>query len=298
MIIGSRGSQLALWQSELVKTMLSETGIVAKIEIIKTTGDKIDNLSFDKIEGKGFFTKELEDALLDSRIDMAVHSLKDLPTEFPPGLSLGAYCAPEDPSELLLIHTDKFDPENKLGLVEKTVVGTSSVRREAQINYLRKDITIKPLRGNVPTRIKKLRDGMYDAIVIAHAGVKRLDLDLSYLKSVVLKRSELLPAPGQGILAIEIRSGDNKTAEAVKPLNDHIAQQRALLERGLLAKMQGGCQLPLAVNSEITDGEYKLQAFLGRQSDGEWIEPLLYSGNDKDMEKLIDSAFKYLSSAD
>ncbi len=291
MIIGSRGSQLALYQAELVAKMMSDFGIPTEIEIIKTVGDKIDHLSFDKIEGKGFFTRELEEALLDRRIDLAVHSLKDLPTELPPGLTIGGYCSPEDSSELMLIRPESFKPMQRLNLAKNATVGTSSVRREAQLKYHRPDIVIEPLRGNVPTRIKKLQEEMYDAIILARAGVKRLDLDLSDLKAIILNKDEFLPAPGQGILAIEIRENDNTAGATVSRLNSKTAERTARLERGLLAHFQGGCQLPLAVTSDISGNKMTLKAFLGRRDGNRWLAPSFYKGSGDDIDKLIEDAY-------
>ena len=179
-VIGTRGSELALWQANFIKSRLEQvTDIPATLRIIKTLGDKIDNLSFDKIEGKGFFTKEIEDALLARDIDLAVHSLKDLMTTMPPGLALTAVGFREDSREALLINKDAFDPGRPLKVKENGILGSSSVRRQCQVAHLSPDLTLKDLRGNVPTRINKLRDGQYDAIILAQAGIRRLEIDLS-----------------------------------------------------------------------------------------------------------------------
>lgn len=180
--IGSRGSDLALWQANHVQSQLKELGVQSIIKIIKTRGDKIQHLSFDKLEGKGFFTKEIEDALLNKEIDLAVHSHKDLETNPPEGLIIAAVSEREDPSELLLIRKESFDSSKFWGLKENAVVGTSSSRRKSQILLFREDLQIKDLRGNVPTRIQKLRNGNYDAILLAKAGVSRLNLDVSDLQ--------------------------------------------------------------------------------------------------------------------
>ncbi|MBN2225810.1 MAG: hydroxymethylbilane synthase [candidate division Zixibacteria bacterium] len=297
MIIGTRGSQLALYQSNLIKDLLAEMGVPAELRIIKTVGDKIDQLSFDKIEGKGFFTKELEEALLDTSIDLAVHSLKDLSTDQPSGLTIGAYCSPVDASELLLLQAEAYDPDLPLFLKKNAVVGTSSVRREAQLRYHRPDITVSGLRGNVPTRVRKLAEGQYDAIVIAKAGVERLQLDLGDLKTIPLDRTVFLPAPGQGILAIEIREDDQHVAGIIYRLNDSAAEQKARLERGLLARFEGGCQLPLAVTSDIVDGTYTLRAFLGHRDGSNWQTPTRYQGSDSSIERLIEDAYQKLHQA-
>ncbi len=296
-IIGSRGSELALYQANLIKSYLEKLEAEAEIKIIKTTGDKIDYLSFDKIEGKGFFTKELEDALLSKEIDLAVHSLKDLSTQFPHGLKIGAYCNPEDSSELLLLNPNKYEPGKKLYLKEGAVIGTSSVRRQAQIAYCRPDLIVQPLRGNVPTRIKKLKENKYDAILIARAGVERLKLDISGLKSIVLDRFEFIPAPGQGILAIETRDNDPDIANIIVRLNDSEAQQKAELERGLLARFQGGCQLPLAVTSEHKGDRFYLKAFLGTRTENDWTSPRLFEGEGDSISGLIEKAYQVMSSS-
>jgi len=290
LIIGSRGSDLALYQANLIASLLGKLGIFSEIKIIKTAGDKIDNLSFDKMEGKNFFTKELEDALLTREIDMAVHSLKDLSTQMPDGLKVGAYCSPEDPSELLLIRPEFYDPNQKLFVKSGAIIGTSSARRQAQIAYFGPDLKIEPLRGNVPTRVKKLREGKYDAILIARAGVYRLGLDLSGLQVHTLDRFEFIPAPGQGILTIEIRDNDTEVEKAVSQLNDRTAEETAKLERGLLARFQGGCQLPLAVTSEKRGNRFYLKAFLGVREGEGWGKPAFFEGEAKNGENLIESA--------
>lgn len=295
LIIGSRGSDLALYQANLIRSRLSDFGAAAEIKIIKTTGDKIDHLSFDKMEGKSFFTKELEDALLANEIDLAVHSLKDMSTTMPDGLMLGAYCSPEDPSELLLVRPEHHDPSLPLGIRKNTVIGTSSVRRQAQITHLRPDLVIVPLRGNVPTRVRRLIEGKFDAILIARAGVERLQLDTGNLIRIVLSPKDFIPAPGQGILAIQIRQNDQATRETVGKLNDSNAQATAELERGLLARFQGGCQLPLAITSTPRSDGHFLRAFLGVRDGSNWRPPVLYSGSGGNTTMLIDRAYLLLS---
>src|SRR5476651_923348 len=210
LIIGTRGSELALWQANFVKDRLAANNIEAELKIIKTQGDRILNLSFDKLEGKGFFTKELEEELLAGTIDLAVHSHKDLPTENPPGLMIAAVSEREDPSELLLILKDCVDVHQKLSVKFGATVGTSSNRRKAQLLAYRPDFEIEELRGNVNTRIAKLRDEKYDAIMLAKAGVSRLGLDLSEFHIEVLTPNEIVPAPAQGVLAIQVREADRE----------------------------------------------------------------------------------------
>lgn len=244
-IIGTRGSDLALWQANFVKSQLADLGIEAELKIIKTQGDRIVNLSFDKLEGKGFFTKELEEELLAGTIDLAVHSHKDLPTNHPPGLIIAAVSEREDPSELLLILKDCVDVQQRLSVKFGALVGTSSNRRKAQLLAVRPDFEIQDLRGNVPTRIQKLRDEDYDAIMLAKAGVDRLGIDLSEFHVEVLDPTELVPAPAQGVLAIQIRESDTDLFEKLQPLNHPEVADQIAVERKVLNMFHGGCQLPL-----------------------------------------------------
>lgn len=245
--IGSRGSDLALWQANYIKQQLEELGAEVSITIIKTQGDAIQHLSFDKMEGKGFFTKELETALLDQSIDLAVHSHKDLETNFPEGLTIAAVSEREDPSDLLLICKNSVDESQKWGLKQGAVVGTSSARRKSQVMRYRPDVTIQDLRGNVPTRIQKLADGGYDAILLAKAGIDRLKIKLDDFHVVVLDPRAFVPAPAQGVLGLQIRENDTELAKLLSELNHTAVQQRIAVERKVLNLLQGGCQLPLGV---------------------------------------------------
>jgi hydroxymethylbilane synthase len=245
--IGTRGSDLALWQANFVKRSLEKLGQHVEIQIIHTQGDKIQDLSFDKLEGKGFFTKEIEQALLEKQVDLAVHSHKDLETTSPEGLTIAAVSDREDPSELLLIRKESVDKNQQWNLKENAVIGTSSARRKSQILAHRSDLSIKDLRGNVPTRINKLREGNYDAILLAKAGVNRLELDLSDLHCETLNPFEFVPAPAQGVLGLQIRSDDKELSHILAHLNHEQTQAQIEIERGVLRKMEGGCQLPLGV---------------------------------------------------
>src|ERR1035437_1097114 len=242
-IIGSRGSDLALWQAHFVLGELKKLKIDAELKIIKTQGDKIQNLSFDKLEGKGFFTKEIEEALLSGEIDLAVHSHKDLPTESPQGLVIAAVSYREDPSELILINPEAVDPHKKYSLKAHARVGTSSARRKSQLLAFRDDLTLHDLRGNVPTRIQKLRDKQYDAIMLAAAGVDRLGLDLSGLHLEKLPPTEFIPAPAQGVLALQIRANDKKLADLLQKLNHPEVAETIAIERKILNLFDGGCRL-------------------------------------------------------
>ena len=244
-IIGTRGSELALWQANFVKDELAKLGMNSELKIIKTQGDKIINLSFDKLEGKGFFTKELEDELLGGTIDLAVHSHKDLPTNHPGGLIIAAVSERENPSELLIILKDCVDIQQKLSVKFGGMVGTSSNRRKAQLLAVRPDLEVEELRGNVPTRIQKLRDEDYDAIMIAKAGVHRLGIDLSEFYVEELDPIEFIPAPAQGVLAIQIRDNDKELYQKLQPLNHKDVAEQIGIERKVLNLFEGGCQMPL-----------------------------------------------------
>ena len=245
--IGTRGSDLALWQAHFVKAKLENLGCEVLLQIIVTQGDRIQDLSFDKLEGKGFFTKEIEAALLNNDIDLAVHSHKDLETTQPEGLCIGAVSYREDPSELLLMRKTALDPTQHWGLKAGAVIGTSSARRKSIIKALRPDLQIEELRGNVPTRIDKLRAGHYDAILLANAGVSRLQLSLDDLHTLVLDPTEFIPAPAQGVLGLQIRQNDVQTQAMVAQLNHPDVASQIAIERGVLQALQGGCQLPLGV---------------------------------------------------
>lgn len=245
--IGTRGSDLALWQAHFVKAKLENLGCEVQLQIIVTQGDRIQDLSFDKLEGKGFFTKEIEAALLNNDIDLAVHSHKDLETSQPEGLCIGAVSYREDPSELLLMRKTAQDPTQHWGLKAGAIIGTSSARRKSIIKALRPDLQIEELRGNVPTRIDKLRAGHYDAILLANAGVSRLQLALDDLHTLVLDPTEFVPAPAQGVLGLQIRQNDAATQAIVTQLNHAEVASQIAIERGVLQALQGGCQLPLGV---------------------------------------------------
>jgi hydroxymethylbilane synthase len=274
LIIGTRGSELALWQANFVKDSLAAINIPAELKIIKTQGDRILNLSFDKLEGKGFFTKELEEELLAGTIDLAVHSHKDLPTENPPGLIIAAVSEREDPSELLLILKDCVDVHQKLSVKYGGIVGTSSNRRKAQLLAVRPDLEIEDLRGNVPTRIGKLRNEDYDAIMLAKAGVSRLGIDLSEFHVEELTPTELVPAPAQGALAIQIRETDTELYNALQALHQaHVAEELAV-ERKVLKLFGGGCHLPLGCYCRKDDG--KFQVFTSKADAGDEFPDRLF----------------------
>jgi len=264
--IGSRGSDLALWQANFVKDELQKLGQEVEIKVISTQGDRIQHLSFDKMEGKGFFTKEIEAALLDKSIDLAVHSHKDLETTSPKGLKIAAVSYREDPSELLLIRNECVDNNEVFGIKKNPVIGTSSARRKSQLITFRDDLEIKDLRGNVPTRINKLREGQYDAIVLAMAGVKRLELDLSDITINTLDPTLFIPAPAQGVLGLQIREEDTALSKVLEAMNDEGVEKRIGVERTVLKKLDGGCQLPLGVYHDEEDTVHV--AFAKKWEDG------------------------------
>ncbi|MCC7429308.1 hydroxymethylbilane synthase [bacterium] len=266
-IIGSRGSDLALWQANHVKDSLEKLGLPSEIKIIKTQGDKIQHLSFDKLEGKGFFTKEIEEALLKCEIDLAVHSHKDLPTESPDELIIACVSDRENPSDLLLINQEAIDLTQKFSLKKNALVGTSSTRRKCQLLSFRNDLQIEDLRGNVPTRVQKLKDKKYDAILIAFAGVNRLNLDLSSFFQEKISPTELIPAPAQGVLALQIRKNDKKLFDQLQKLNNFEVAQTISVERKILNLFSGGCQTPVGVFCKKENGKFVVWTAKGKTAD-------------------------------
>ncbi len=256
--IGSRGSDLALWQANHIKNSLENFGAKVEIKIYKTQGDNIQHLSLDKLEGKGFFTKELEEALLSKEIDLAVHSHKDLPTVSPAGLMIAAVSEREDPSELILIRKEAYDGTLEFSFKKNAVIGTSSARRKAQLLSFRNDVEIKDIRGNVPTRIQKLRDGNYDAILLAKAGVSRLGLDLSDLVVYEVNPKKIVPAPAQGVLALQIRESDKELFQFLQKIHATEVQECIAIERRLLNLFEGGCHMPLGAYAIAENNVYKL----------------------------------------
>jgi hydroxymethylbilane synthase len=290
--IGSRGSQLALWQANHVAALLRDQGHTVEIEVINTTGDKITSVALAKVGTKGMFTKEIEEALHDHRVDLAVHSLKDVPTELEQEFELAAIMKREDPRDAFI--SVKFSSLDELPHGAK--VGTSSLRRQCQLKSVRPDLEIFPLRGNVDTRIRKLESGEYDAIILAAAGVRRLGLE-THVRSRI-SADIMCPAVGQGALAIEIRRGDQQTKTLLAFLNDADTHAAIDCERALLGSLGGGCQVPIGAYAEKRGGRLYLRAMVGRpdgseilreQADGtdgvklgrETAQTLLWRGGDK-----------------
>jgi len=261
LVIASRGSQLALWQARWVEAQLTAAGHTCRIDIIKTTGDKITDVPLAKVGTKGLFTKEIEEALLDGRADLAVHSLKDLPTELPDGLVLAAIPEREDPRDAVV-------GKKLADLKPGAKVGTSSLRRAAQLRALRPDLTIESIRGNLDTRIRKLDEGQYESIILAAAGLKRLGWANRIAE--ILSVDRMCPAVGQGALAIEARAA-GAGFDACQAL-DHAATHAAVTaERGVLGALGGGCQVPIGAHARVMGDTIQLLAIVASPDGAEII---------------------------
>lgn len=277
--IGTRGSQLALWQANWVKSKLLEwnPGIEIEIHKIKTTGDKILDAPLSKVGGKGLFVKEIEEALFDKKIDIAVHSMKDVPTDLPEGLSISAITEREDPRDALISKDGSKLKELKKG----AKIGTSSLRRQVQLLNFREDFKIYQLRGNLNTRMKKLSAGDFDAIMLAAAGVKRMgwkDKITEYLPYDIF-----LPAIGQGALGIEIRDSDREAGKIVERFNHRETSLCVRAERSFLERLEGGCQVPIAAFGMINGNTIKLEGLVG-SIDGK----ILYRDTETDGENRVE----------
>lgn len=267
LIIGTRGSALALWQANYVKDRLSEIGVTAELKTIKTQGDIVQHLRLDKLEGKGFFTKELEEELLSGNIDLAVHSHKDLPTVNPAGLIIAAVSEREDPAELLIIHKDCVDISKRMSLKHNATVGTSSNRRKAQLLSFRPDLEFSDLRGNIQTRVQKLRDEKYDAIMLAKAGITRIDMDLSDFHIEEVPPIKIIPAPAQGVLAIQIRENDSELFNILQQINDTEVQNAIAVERKVLNLFEAGCHAPLGCYCRRRHGQYEVWTSIAKDNE-------------------------------
>ena len=268
--IGTRGSKLALWQAHWVRSELLKThpSISVHIRVIKTKGDKILDVPLAKVGGKGLFVKEIEDALLEGEVDLAVHSMKDMPAELPEGLIIGAIPPRENPQDVLVSKKGCLSD-----LPQNARIGTSSLRRASQILFARPDVRIFPLRGNLDTRLRKLDSGDLDAIVLAAAGIRRLGLEnriTEYLKSRVM-----LPAAGQGALCIEMRKGDEDTRALIGEL-DHAETRTVVLgERAFLHRLGGSCQVPIAAQGRIEDGRFELSGLVAEPDGSRVLRSML-----------------------
>jgi hydroxymethylbilane synthase len=282
--IGSRGSQLALWQANHISALLRARGHEVEIEIIHTTGDKITDVPLAQVGakgglGKGIFTKEIEEALAARRVDLAVHSLKDLPTELATGFEIAAITEREDARDAFCSRLyEKIED-----LPQRARVGTSSLRRQAQLKAIRPDLDIRPLRGNVDTRLRKLEQGEYDAIILAAAGLTRLGK--TELMKQVIPAEIMCPAAGQGALGIEIRERDLPVRQHLEFLNDSAARAATTCERALLNRLGGGCQVPIGAFAEIRNGKLHLDAVVA-DPDGSKLLRESLDGNLHDPEGL------------
>lgn len=279
--IATRKSPLALWQANWVKSQLEALypGIEVELVRIVTKGDKILDVPLAKVGGKGLFVKEIEDALLDGRADIAVHSMKDVPTDFPEGLHLPVILKREDPRDAWFSRDGKSFAEIKHG----AKIGTSSLRRKVQLRAKRPDLVFDDLRGNVDTRLRKLEEGQYDAIVLAAAGVKRLGL--AEKVSDYIGSESVLPAVGQGAVGIECRIEDPDTNSLIAPLRDETTWIQVTAERAFLGTLEGGCQVPIACHAEVTGAEMKVKGLVG-SIDGKVVITGEIGGKTADAKKL------------
>lgn len=279
--IGTRGSQLALWQANWVKSRLESLypDVTIELEVIKTSGDKIVDVPLAKVGGKGLFVKEIEQALMDGTIDLAVHSMKDMPGDLPESLCIGVIPEREVPHDILISRNNKPIKE----LPEGARVGTSSLRRASQLLYMRPDIEIYPLRGNLDTRIRKLTSENLDAIILAGAGVKRLNLE--HLISEYIDPDIILPAVGQGALCIEVRKNDPPVHELIAPLDHEETNRIVKSERAFLKRLEGGCQVPMAAFARIESGTLTLAGMVA-ETDGSVMHHQTISGPVAEAEAL------------
>jgi hydroxymethylbilane synthase len=298
-VIGTRGSKLALWQAEWVKGRIERLrpGVQIRLSKIKTTGDKILDVHLAKVGGKGLFVKEIEEALLSKEADIAVHSVKDVPTGFPPGLHMPVICQREDPGDAFVsrVKNSGFGVPDFGSLPYGAMVGTSSMRRACQLLSIRPDLKIQVMRGNVDTRLRKLDEGHFDAVILAAAGVKRLGLADRITE--ILSHEISLPAIGQGAIGIECRVDDEFIQELIAPLNHHETFTCVTAERAFLKRLEGGCQVPVAAYGRLTsrrdkgsgpadkDGILLMDGLVGSPS-GQKIIRGRIEGNAEDAESL------------
>lgn len=279
--IGTRGSELALWQANHIKKRLEDEheGLTVELRIIKTMGDKILDVPLAKVGGKGLFVKELEEALIRREVDLAVHSMKDVPTDLPDGLYLPVVTEREDPRDAFLsVNYDSFNE-----LPEGAVIGTSSLRRQCQLQSFRPDIKFAQNRGNVGTRIRKMTEGQFDAIILAAAGLNRLGLT-EHLKEL-LPAEMSIPAIGQGALGIESRVGDDEVNGLIAFLNHQETAYAVTAERAFLMKLEGGCQVPIAGYATIDGETLKFRGLVGSET-GDIILKDTITGSVDDAEKI------------
>jgi len=300
--IGTRGSELALWQARHVAALLAAEGVSSELVVMKTRGDVIDDVPLTQVEGKAFFTAEIERALLERTADLAVHSHKDLPTEITPGLVVAAIPRRGPRGERLLVAPEAHESAAPfLPLARGARVGTSAPRRGEQLLALRPDLQVLALRGNVPTRVKRLREGRYDAIVLAAAGLERLGLDTSGLADVALSEDLFVPAPAQGALALQVRASDAELLELLRSkLHDEDTARLVEAERSLLVRAGGGCNLPLAASIEpgSAPGSFVARAFLGADHPRPGVGPRWARVEAREPEAAIEGAYAVLATGE
>lgn len=277
--IGTRGSELALWQAKHISMLIGEDK--TELVIIKTEGDRILNVSFDKMEGKGFFTKEIEEALLTNKIDIAVHSLKDLPTEDVPGLKLAAVPERGDFHDMIIMHPDAYEKRNGIDIKGSSMIGTSSVRRLAQLKAFDNTLRVEALRGNVNTRLRKLKENEYDAIIMAKAAVDRINLDIEEFLIQILDENIFLPAPAQGALGLQVRADDEYTYNIARKLNHAETESLVNAERSFLKSFGGGCHIPLGAYASFKGGSIVLEGVIA-SADGSFVARATATGTDPD----------------
>lgn len=281
LVIGTRGSELALWQTNWVKNELQKAfpSLEIKVNIIKTKGDKITDVSLSKIGDKGLFTREIEQQLLDRNIDLAVHSLKDLPTVLPEGLIIGSVSERIDQRDVFI--SNKYSSIDELP--EGAIVATGSLRRKSQLLNYRPDINITDVRGNITTRLKKFNDEGWDGMILAYAGISRLSLGDAAKQ--IIPTDIMLPATCQGIMAAEIRENDSDVLEIVKKINNHKSETESKAERSFLNRLEGGCQIPVGVYSKADNESLYIEGMVG-SLDGKVVVRDRVIGNDSEPESL------------
>ena len=290
LIIATRESQLALWQSEFIKAFLQERypDLHISLQGFKTKGDVLLDTPLAKIGGKGLFTKELEESMLSGKAHLAVHSLKDVPSFFPQGLTLAAVCKREEPNDALL--SEKF--KDLASLPQGAKVGTTSLRRKMQLLLKRPDLNIISLRGNINSRLEKLKKGEFDAIVLAYAGLKRLNLQNAVKFLYKFSLDEMIPAASQGILGIESLD-ERPILQLLSPLNDGQAMLTSRIERDFIKELEGGCQVPIGINAEIANNAITIRAILGLPDGSEILQEKkkLAFNESKDAGKILAQEF-------
>jgi len=289
--IATRKSILALWQSEHIKARIEaqHKGVKVVLEGMKTKGDVILDTPLAKIGGKGLFTKELEDSMLKGETDIAVHSLKDVPVVFPEGLKLAAICSREDTRDAMI--SEKFAKFSDLPHGAK--VGTTSLRRKMQLLIMRPDLEIISLRGNVQTRLRKLKEGEFDAIILAMAGINRLNIKAEVAHIYTFGFDEMIPAMGQGALGIEARD-EKQILEQIDFLNDENAVIETTIERDFVSVLEGGCQVPIGISARLQGDEISIDAIVGLPDGSEFIKDSLKTSKDKFQSVGKELAHKFI----